>query len=429
MVKSTDILGMNARQQQYCALNSSQSKSFCSSKYATKILLQHNAIATAKIHGILTSIEDINEFEWQTLEKNFVIKPTDGNAGKGVVIFRSRNEKDGTWLETTGDIWTLDAIKLHCFDILDGQYSTYGSNHNIIIEERIPIHPVFVKYAYKGTPDVRIIVFNQVPVMAMLRLPTAESEGRANLHQGAIGVGIDIATGITTKGITGNGVPINTLAEGKRKLNGIKIPQWKKALQVAVEAAQVAGLMFSGVDLFISEADGPLIVELNANPGLSIQLANGAGLRRRLERVRDLQVLNPEHGVKIGQALFAESFADKIKAEDGLLIVPPRTQVYVYENEVTKKRHETEALLNTGRFRSAISRALAEDLHLINTNDLLWFQTEKDESKAPVVEVYFRLKERKVKTAMVVLKRLDKSPYKVEIGRNDLSGFLVGENQ
>lgn len=429
MVKSSEILGMNARQQQYCALNSAKAKSFCSSKYATKILLQNNGIGTARIHGVLTSIEDINEFPWDTLEHNFVIKPTDGNAGKGVIIFRSKVEKELAWFDATGTKWSLDAIKLHCFDILDGQYSTYGSNHNIIIEERILIHPMFQKYAYKGTPDIRIIVFNQVPVMAMLRLPTPESEGRANLHQGAIGVGVDIATGITTHAITGTGQPIHTTADGKKKLNGIKIPQWKKALQTAVQSTQVAGLMFCGVDMFISETQGPLVVELNANPGLSIQLANEAGLRRRLERVADLQVLNPEHGMKIGQALFAESFADKIKAEDGLLIVSPRTSISVYDGTASRSKHTVEALLNTGRFRSAISSQLAENLHLLSTDDLLWFQTEKDETKAPVVEVVFRLKERKRKTAMVVLRRLDKSPYKIEVGRNDLTGFLVGENE
>lgn len=429
MVKSSDILGMNARQQQYCSLNSAKAKSFCSSKYATKVLLQNSNIGTARIHGILTSIEDVNEFPWETLESNFVIKPTDGNAGKGVAIFRTKLEKDLAWHDSTGTVWSLNEVKLHCFDILDGQYSTYGSNHNVIIEERIPIHPMFQKYAYKGTPDVRIIVFNQVPVMAMLRLPTPESEGRANLHQGAIGVGVDIATGITTHAITGTGQPIQTLADGKKKLNGIKIPLWRKALQTAVEAARVAGLMFCGVDLFISEVHGPLVVELNANPGLSIQLANRSGLRRRLERVSDLQVLSAEHGVKIGQALFAATFADKIKAEDGLLIVPPRTTLSVYDGNDTKIKHTVEALLNTGRFRSAISRQLAEDLSLLSTDDLLWFQTEKDETKAPVIEVIFRLKERKIKTAMVVLKRLDKSVYKIEIGRNDLGGFLVGENE
>ncbi|HBZ98517.1 MAG TPA: alpha-L-glutamate ligase-like protein, partial [Pseudomonas sp.] len=39
-------------------------------------------------------------------------------------------------------------------------------------------------------PDIRIIVLMGYPIMAMLRLPTRQSGGKANLHQGAIGVGV-----------------------------------------------------------------------------------------------------------------------------------------------------------------------------------------------------------------------------------------------
>ncbi len=427
MLKASDILGMNARQQQYSLLNTASAKSFCSSKYATKVLLENKGIPTARVHAFLATNEDVNEFDWQSLESNFVIKPTNGNAGKGVAIFRKQHADRTHWTDTVGHTWSLDDIKLHCFDILEGQYSTYGSNHNVIVEERVPIHPTLFKYVYKGTPDVRVIVFNQVPVMAMLRLPTKESEGRANLHQGAVAVGIDMATGITTHAITGEGKTIQYLSESKRKLNGIRIPEWKKLLTIAVESTKAAGLMFSGVDLFLHDERGPLVVELNANPGLSIQLANRAGLRRRLERVYDLNVLNPEHGVRIGQALFAESFADKIKAEEGLVILNPREKVILFGDN--KEKVEVDGIMDTGRFRSAIAKSVAEDLGLIEFDDFLWFQTEIDESKAPVVEVTFKVKNRKVKTAMVVTKRLNKATYKVEIGRNDLKGFLVGETE
>lgn len=425
MLKPRDILGMNARQQMYGTLNSAAARAFCSSKYATKVLLENKDIPTAKVHGILTNAEDVNEFSWIDLEKNFVIKPTNGNAGKGVAIFRKQHADKQHWTDTIGHTWSLDEIKLHCFDILEGQYSTYGNHHHVIVEERVPIHPTFSKFAYKGTPDVRVIVFNQVPVMAMLRLPTPKSEGRANLHQGAIAVGIDMATGVTTHAVTGAGENLQYLPDSKRKLNGIKIPTWKKVLSVAVEAANAAGLVFAGVDLFLHEEKGPLVVELNANPGLSIQLANRSGLRRRLERVQDLNVLNSDHGVRIGQALFAEFFADKIKAEDGLLIVSPFEEIEIWGDN--KNKQTIPALMSTGRYRSAISARLAEDLGLIEVEDLLWFQQESGEGKVPVVEVTVKLRERRFTSAMIVSKKLDKTKTKVEIGRHDLVGFLVGE--
>lgn len=425
MPKASDILGMNARNQLYTSLNSSSAKRFGTSKYATKVLLENKGIPTAKVFGILGTKEDVSEFPWQTMEGNFVVKPSNGNGGKGIMIIKRQETDLIHWIDTLGRKVSLDDLILHCFDILEGQYSTYGATPHVIIEERVPIHSKLLKYAYKGTPDIRIIVFNHVPVMAMLRLPTKESEGRANLHQGALAVGIDMFSGVTTYGITGKGDPISTLQDGKRKVNGIKIPSWSSCLTVAVTAADAAGLMFSGVDLFIHEERGPLVVELNANPGLSIQLANHAGLRRRLDRVTDLNVLNPEHGVKIGQSLFAENFSDKIKAEDGLVIVKPFEQITVFGEN--KQKHEVEALMNTGRFRSAIAIELAKELGLIEVDDLLWFQQEKEEGRVPVVEVSYKLKDRKYATAMVVTRKLNKAKHKIELGRHDLTGLLVGD--
>ena len=40
--------------------------------------------------------------------------------------------------------------------------------------------------------------------MAMLRLPTKASGGRANLHQGAIGAGVDLVTGVTHHAVLKN---------------------------------------------------------------------------------------------------------------------------------------------------------------------------------------------------------------------------------
>lgn len=418
---------MNARNQLYTSQNSARAKRFGTSKYATKVLLENKGIPTAKVFGILGTKEDINEFPWQTMEKNFVIKPSNGNAGKGIMIFKRQEADLEHWVDTVGRRVSLDEIKLHCNDILEGQYSTYGATPHVIVEERVPIHSKLLKYAYKGTPDIRVIVFNSVPVMAMLRLPTAGSEGRANLHQGAIGVGIDMFSGVTTYGVTGNGKPLSVVPDSKRKINGIKIPNWTQLLKVAVTAATAAELVFCGVDLFLHEEKGPLVVELNANPGLSIQLANHAGLRRRLERVTDLNVLNPEHGVKIGQSLFAENFSDKIKAEDGLKIISPFETIMVLGEQ--KQRQEVLALINTGRYRSAISTTLAKELGLIEVDDLLWYQQEKEEGRVPVVEVDYKLKERRKKSAMVVTRKLNKSKHQIEIGRHDLAGYLVGDTE
>ncbi len=423
--KPSDILGMNARNQLYTCLNSKRAKNLCSSKYASKLLLQSRGIPTAKIVGIMVTIEDINTFDWLQLKENFVIKPTNGNAGKGVIVFKKKTADNEKWIDTMGKIWDLEDIKIHCYDILEGQYSTYGSHHTIIIEERIVSHPTLQKYSFKGTPDIRIIVFNSVPVMAMLRLPTKESEGRANVSQGAIAVGIDMATGITTYAVAHKNQSIKFLPKTKKKLNGIKIPHWESLLTMAVEASNSAELSFSGIDLFIDEKKGPVVVELNANPGLSIQNANKAGLWRRLKRVEDLNVLNPQHGVRISQALFAENFADKIIAKQGRVILNPIETISIYDE--FNKLKKIQALCSTGRYRSAISHQLACDLSLIDeVDDPLWYQNIKKEGKVPVIEVCLNIKNKKIKTSMLVSKSLNKKKYSIILGRKDLAGFVIG---
>jgi len=420
--KTKDLLGINARNTLYLSRSSKKAKAIVHSKYATKILLRDNNIANAQIYGILATSEDIANFDWMNLTKDFVLKPTNGYAGAGVVAFRSKIGAN-TWVDMLGNEWNLADIKLHCADILSGEYSIHGFNHNVIIEERIPIHPKLLKYSYKGTPDIRVIVFNSVPVMAMLRLPTEESGGRANVTQGAIAVGIDIATGITTFAVAHKNEPIRYLPGTKKKLNGIVIPEWEKILETAVVASNVAELNFAGVDLFIHKEKGPMVVELNAAPGLSIQAANRAGLRRRLERVEDLNIQNPKHGVKVAQALFAEGFASKIKNKAEFPVVSLHEEILVWGEN--KQKVAAIAFLNTGRFSSVIAKKLAQELGLINVDDLLWFQTEKEEGKMPVVEVKFKIKDQIIKTTMIVSKNLNSKQNQIEIGRKDLKNFII----
>ena len=425
MIKASDILGMNAREQLYTPLNSAKAKKLCSDKYSSKQLLIKHQIPTAKLYGVLITHEDIEEFDWQLLEKNFVIKPTNGNAGKGVVAFKSKINNDN-WVDVMGNYWSLNDLKLHCFNIMEGQYSTYGRQHHVIIEERILIHPKLLKYTYRGTPDIRVLVYNQVPVIALLRLPTKESEGRANQSQGAIGVGVDMATGITTYAAAHKNQLIRYLPGTKKKLNGIKIPYWHQVLTVAVDAAQISGLAYAGIDLFVHKTKGPMVVEINANPGLSIQVANKAGLRRRLERIAGLQVRNTEHGVKIAQALFAEKFADVVKSKQGLSIINTKEQVIVFGDH--KQKVEVLARINTGRYRSAIALNTAQELGLVDRDDLLWYQNESEEGKVPVIKVKLKIADRIIDTTMIVSKSLNRGLYRLHLGRNDLAEFLVRSN-
>ena len=86
-------------------------------------------------------------------------------------------------------------------------------------------HGVFEKVAVGGTPDVRIVLYRCVPVMAMVRLPTRESRGRANLHQGAVGAGVHLRTGRTYGGVC-KAAPSPSIPTPARPSPGWKSPCW-----------------------------------------------------------------------------------------------------------------------------------------------------------------------------------------------------------
>jgi hypothetical protein len=46
-----------------------------------------------------------------------------------------------------------------------------------------------------------------------------------------------------------------------------------------------------GVDIVLDQNLGPLILEMNARPGLAIQIANQAGLQTRLDKVEALDTI------------------------------------------------------------------------------------------------------------------------------------------
>src|SRR5579859_1756460 len=275
-MKLSNILGLNARSQLYLThLNSPKARKIADSKLLMFRALKKAGIPTPEVYKKFKEPKDVFEFNWENLPDSFALKPSRGFGGEGIIVIkkRAKDEKGQklatTWVTTQRNNITAEDLKLHVLDILEGAYSMKNVPDVAFIQEYVGRHKTFRKYSYRGTPDIRVIVFNKIPVMAMLRLPTRESGGHANLHQGAIGVGIDIATGITTKAIW-HGNVIKYKPETSRKLHGIKIPNWTRLLEISVQTAIISGLGFAGVDIVLHPG-GPMVLELNARPGLQIQ--------------------------------------------------------------------------------------------------------------------------------------------------------------
>lgn len=424
-MKLSSILGLNARTQLFSyRYNTLKGKKIADSKIQTAKVLKETGIAHPIVFKKFRKPADINEFNWTSLPDSFALKPSRGLGGEGIVVVKKRAIDGKGWITTQRKRVTIDDLKLQALDILEGAYSMGNEPDVAFIQEYVGRHKAFRRYAYRGTPDIRIIVFNKVPIMAMLRLPTKESGGRANLHQGAIGVGVDIATGITTKAIWhGNYIKFKPGTE--RKLNGIRVPEWTKILETAVRAQIASGLGYAGVDIVLHPEKGPQVLELNAQPGLQIQLANGAGLKKRLERVEDLEVRDAEHGVKIAKALFAARFADRAMALEGIKTLRPFEEIKILGSD--GKIVSSLAKIDTGAWRTSIDRQLARELGLYNKSQVILFKTVKSalgKEKRPLIALTFWLAGRKIKTTATVTNR-QITRYKVLIGRRDLAGFLV----
>lgn len=424
-MKFSHILGLNARSQQFTfRSNNWEGKHIARSKILTARHLRRLEIPTPRIYKKFFKPQDIVEFNWDTLPNSFALKPSKGLGGGGIIVVKKRNKNRTGWITTNREEVTIDDLKLHVLDILEGAYSIGSVPDSAFIQEYVGRHKAFTRYAYRGTPDIRVIIFNKVPVMAMLRLPTKESGGRANVHQGAVAVGIDMATGITTKAVW-HGEPIKYKPDTTRKLHGIRIPQWNKVLETAAKCAEIPGLGYMGADIVLHPDHGPMILEVNSQPGLQIQMANMAGLKKRLERVEDLEVGNYEQGVKISKALFSEKFASRVKNDEVVKTIKAAEEIYVKSGE--GKKVKIQAKIDTGAWSSAIDTKLAQKLGLYTKGQALWYRKKISalgSEDRPVIEITMWLAGKRIKTMMTVADR-SQLTFPVIIGRTDLDGFLV----
>ena len=68
-------------------------------------------------------------------------------------------------------------------------------------------------------------------------------------------------------------------------MDGVQLPYWDGFMKLAAGCYELCGLGYIGVDMVLDQDKGPLILELNARPGLNIQIANDCGLTLRTHAV------------------------------------------------------------------------------------------------------------------------------------------------
>lgn len=459
LTNKNKILGMNARNLKFIRpVNKKSAVKLANDKLRSKRALQDAGLPITDVYGIIQNRKQLLTFKWMDLPASFVLKPNLGLGGEGILIIFGR-KKPGVWIASGKKEIYVKNLLNHSSNILDGNFSLSGIPDIAFFEERLKLHPDFKKIAWQGIPDIRVIVYNNVPVMAMLRLPTQQSQGKANLHQGGIGAGIDMATGKCTYA-TQNDKLITHHPDTNTAIKNFTVPDWDKILKIAVSASQVIDLGYSGIDIVVDRDKGPVILEVNAHPGLSIQNANLTPLKDRLQRVSGLDIKTPAKGIKVAKELFAnqpdiEITEDQEEEKKVLGIIEPVTVPLADD-----KKQEVRAKIDTGFASTTINRDLAIKLgfknviqnfdQLIDQENIKAAHIKEAEEKAnnknksrisgiisvvgvkkedayvlrPKIKLTFVLKNQTI-TTEVAIARASEISYPMIIGRRDLKNFLI----
>ena len=286
-LKRKGIMGMNKRNHAYIGRYNDRSKyPLVDDKLKTKLIAEQAGATVPKLIGVVSNQGDVKHIHEMVKDwPGFVIKPARGSGGKGILVITSH--KDGVYTKPSGSTINKEDVERHVSNALAGLFSLGGKNDVAVVENLIKFDDCFDGFSYEGVPDVRIIVFKGYPVMAMMRLSTSASDGKANLHQGAVGVGIDIASGKAVRAVQFNR-PVTLHPDTGKELNTLQVPHWQRLLTLAASAWEMTGLGYMGTDMVLDKEEGPMVLELNARPGLAIQIANGAGLLPRLQHIESL---------------------------------------------------------------------------------------------------------------------------------------------
>jgi alpha-L-glutamate ligase-like protein/uncharacterized protein (TIGR02421 family) len=407
--KNHGVLGINARNLLYMGpYNARKHVKMADSKLKTKSFLSARGIPVPRLYGTIRSTEDLEKYDFSSLPSNFVVKPNRGFGGEGILPVWDR--KDGNYILAGGNAMTQDEMEEHIADVLEGRFSISGVQDIGFFEQLLICDERLKKFSYKGLPDIRVVLYKLIPIMAMLRLPTRASKGKGNLHQGAVGVGIDIAKGVATHIVQGNQI-IDEVPEAG-EIRGFKIPYWDEILLIASKVQLATNLGYMAADISIDQNTGPVLLEINARAGLGVQVANLAPLRQRLERVEGIKVTTPEKAVRVAKDMFGHVIEKEIKHFTGIEVVGTYESAKIL---MDAKPYRVNVRINPNIERSQIDENFAHKIGLL---------TKKAKKLEDSYKIKFILSGKRVQTAARIVD-LSTKDYDMVIGRRDLTGFLL----
>ena len=385
------ILWNNARNLHYIKkFNPKKITRLADNKQKTKIFLWERGVPFAETFALIKNQKELSAFEFSQLpQKEFVVKPNHGSKGKGIAIVSYVGEeevevitkKKGVFsflkkkkkaemkkkhlFKISGEILDEEEMKFRFADILDGKFSM-TSNDSILIEEKLTAGSGFKEFCQYGLADIRIIVFNLVPVAAMIRIPTEKSEGKANINSGGIGCGIDIGTGKTTTTLHEGRIYGKHFPAESKEYQGKRIPFWDDLLFLSSKIQYFVNLGYLALDWVITE-DGPKLLEINARAGLEVQKIADIRLQNILNKIKDVAIHDPQKGVEIAKTLFTKE--QKIWHSSKILYLSQPGILRIKGAEVSEDV-AVQVQVDLSKKNNSISPALFEKI--TNTNQSLY---------------------------------------------------------
>jgi len=368
------ILGNNARNLLYIKkFNNKKGIRLANNKLQTKDFLVERGIPFAKTYGIISNRKELYEFDFSYLpKKNFVVKPNHGSKWQGVYIVKyieeqhpesySKEEKNissQSKLQKRWDtikkmffqkfedhhhhgkyqIWenilTDQEFRRYLLDILDGKYSMTLGWDKIIIEEKLIAGELFKDFCEYGLADIRVIVFNLVPVATMIRVPTKKSGGKANLAQWGLWFGIEVGSGKITSLLWKNKIYKEIFPKKFAHFQNKKIPYRNDILFLSSKVQYFVNLWYLALDRVITN-EWPKLLEINARAWLEVQKVSDTKLKNILNKIEDLKIIDPEKWVEIAKSLFNSEKSDLLW-QSKLLYLSQYAKFFIKEKEEEEK--------------------------------------------------------------------------------------------
>ncbi len=343
------ILGNNARNLLYIKkFNDKKGIRLANNKLQTKDFLSERWIPFAKTYGTISSRKELYEFDFSYLpKKNFVVKPNQWSKGQWVYIVKyieeehpesfiqekkpspKKNKRQYLWnkiyhlffqkfedlshhhgsYQIGNTLLTDHEFRRRLLDILDGKYSMNLGGDKIIIEEKLFAWEFFKEFCEYGLADIRVIVFNLVPVATMLRMPTETSGGKANLAQWWVWLGIEVGSGKITSLLWKNKIYKTKFPKKFIHFQNKKLPYRNDILFLSSKVQYFVNLGYLALDWVITN-EWPKLLEINARAWLEVQKVSNTKLQRVLDKIEDLKIIDPEKWVEIAKTLFTPEKSD-----------------------------------------------------------------------------------------------------------------------